>query len=71
MKALIRQDYLEKIERYITSPTVIAVIGLRRIGKSVLLRQMAEQLRSLGSVVYIDKENFDFDDIRNAGANAK
>jgi predicted AAA+ superfamily ATPase len=67
MKTLVRQNYLEKIERYITSPTVIAVIGLRRVGKSVLLRQLAEQLRSLGSVVYIDKENFDFNDIRNAG----
>ena len=66
MNEIIRHAYLEKIERYITSPTVIAVTGLRRIGKSVLLRQMAEQLSSLGSVVYIDKENLDFDDINNA-----
>ena len=45
---------------------ITAVTGIRRAGKSVLLRQLAASLRSERQVVYIDKESFDFEPVRTA-----
>ncbi len=66
MKMILRHEYLNKLKRFIEAPTVVAVTGLRRVGKSVLLRQFANEVRQQGEVVYIDKENLDFDNIREA-----
>jgi len=44
----------------------VVVTGLRRVGKSVLLRQFANEVRSRVEVAYIDKESMDFDAVRNA-----
>ena len=38
------------------APVITAVVGLRRVGKSVLLRQLAESLREQRQVVYVDRE---------------
>lgn len=40
--------------------------GLRRVGKSVLLRQFAAELEPQSTVVYVDKESLAFDHIRDA-----
>ena len=34
MSAILRQSYLEKIERYLGRDTIIILTGQRRIGKS-------------------------------------
>jgi predicted AAA+ superfamily ATPase len=61
-----RSIYLEKLLRFVESPTCIAVVGLRRVGKSVLLRQLGRRLAKRGHVIYVDKENLEFDSIREA-----
>ena len=45
---------------------IIAVTGMRRVGKSVLLRQLRDELADSGQAVYIDKESLDYDEIENA-----
>jgi predicted AAA+ superfamily ATPase len=61
-----RKHYLERLHRFIQSPTIVVVTGLRRVGKSILLRQFADELRVKTNVVYLDKESLEFDAIRNA-----
>jgi len=63
---LARTSYLDRLRRFLTAPAIIAVVGLRRVGKSVLLRQFADTLRRDRHVVYVDKESLEFDDIRSA-----
>jgi predicted AAA+ superfamily ATPase len=50
----------------VEAPTSVAVVGLRRVGKSVLLRQLARRLADRGRVVYVDKKDLAFDSIRDA-----
>ena len=61
-----RGTYLDKLARYVDAPVVVAVVGLRRVGKSVLLRQLARLLRDRGRVVYVDMEEIAFEWIRDA-----
>lgn len=66
---LIRTYYLERMEPFIGKPVVKAITGLRRVGKSVLVRQMMEHLKRQGvsekNIVYADIESLDFDFIRD------
>jgi len=61
-----RTFYLDRLHRFVDTPTIVLVTGLRRVGKSVLLRQFADEVRAAADVVYVDKESMDFDAIRNA-----
>lgn len=62
-----RNFYLDKIESYFDKPVIKVITGLRRVGKSVILRQLVERLKKKGvpekSIVYIDKESLDFEAI--------
>ena len=66
MKAIIRQNYLEKIEKYLGKETIVVLVGQRRVGKSYLLRQLQDiKAKESGNhVIYIDKENRQFDFIK-------
>ena len=57
MFLLRRDEYLRKMRRYLTAPAVLVVTGLRRVGKSILLRQLADDLAQESAVLYIDKED--------------
>ncbi|MBN1836874.1 MAG: ATP-binding protein [Spirochaetales bacterium] len=61
-----RRHYLDTLGRFAATPSIVAVVGLRRVGKSVLLRQYADEARSSQPVAYVDKESFDFADVRTA-----
>lgn len=63
---ILRGHYLEALRRFLDAPVITAVTGIRRVGKSVLLRQFAASLRGERQVLYVDKESFDFDQIRTA-----
>ena len=54
-----REHYLGRLHRFLDAPVIIAVVGLRRVGKSVLLRQFAESLREQRQVVYVDRESLE------------
>ena len=63
-----RQAYLERLRPFLGKPVVKVLTGMRRVGKSYLMRQIIEQLRRdgvpEGNILYIDKESVAFDDLR-------
>ena len=61
-----RHYYLDQLRQFLDAPVITAVTGLRRVGKSVLLRQFAASVRNERQVIYVDKESFDFDHVRTA-----
>ena len=66
MGAILRQSYLDKIERYLSKDTIIILTGQRRIGKSYILRLFKDKVSNEAgaNVIYIDKEKHEFDDIK-------
>ncbi len=65
MKYLKRDLYLKRIEVFIEKPIVKILAGMRRVGKSELLKQIAEKIdKKRFQIVYINKELREFDFIR-------
>jgi len=58
-----RDSILERITPFIGKDVIKVITGQRRVGKSYVLKQIAEQI-SMPSIM-IDKELYDFDFIRN------
>ena len=66
MEILIRQHYLDKIEKYLGKDTIIVLTGQRRVGKSYTLR-MIRDIKAKdenNNIIYIDKEKKAFDSIK-------
>lgn len=65
MNAIVRQDYIDKIERYLGKDTIIILTGQRRVGKSYILRMFRDKISTDENinVIYIDKEKKEFDSI--------
>lgn len=67
MGILVRQHYLDKIEKYLGKDTIIVLTGQRRVGKSYTLR-MVRDIKAQdehNNIIYIDKEKKAFDYIKN------
>ena len=66
MQAILRQSYIDKIERYLGRDTIIILTGQRRVGKSFILRLFRERVKSVdgNNIIYINKEKYEFDNIR-------
>lgn len=66
MGVITRQNYLDKIERYIGKDAIIILTGQRRVGKSVILRLFRDKMSasSHANIIYIDKEKKEFDGIK-------
>jgi predicted AAA+ superfamily ATPase len=64
-----RNLYERHLYPWIDKPVIKIITGMRRVGKSCLLRQLYETLRSRRveekRIHFIDKESVDFDGIRN------
>lgn len=67
MKAIIRQTYIDKIEKYLGKELIIVLVGQRRVGKSYMMKAIRDmkQADACNHVIYIDKEKREFDAIRN------
>ena len=50
-----RRHYLGRLQQFLDVPAITAVTGIRRAGKSVLLRQFAAPMRDERQVVYVDR----------------
>lgn len=63
MEIIIRQMYLDKIEKYLDNDYIIVLTGQRRVGKSYTLKMLRDiKSRDLNNnIIYIDKEKKDFD----------
>ena len=66
MNAILRQIYLEKIERYLGKDTIIILTGQRRLGKSYILRLFTDKMNQdeRANIIFIDKEKHEFDEIK-------
>lgn len=64
-----RNYYLNKIAPFQNTPLIKVITGMRRVGKTVFLQQLREQISlqdPKASCVYINKEDFEFDHIKTA-----
>lgn len=66
MKAIIRQSYIDKIEKYLGKETIIVLVGQRRVGKSYMLKMIRDKKKADddNNIIYIDKEKREFDNIQ-------
>ncbi len=63
-----RSIYLDRIRPFLDKPVIKVIRGMRRVGKSCLLRQVIDLLKDEGvaaeRILRIDKESRDFEHIR-------
>ena len=66
MATIIRQLYIDKIERFLGKETIIVLVGQRRVGKSYMLKMIRDRKKAdeNNNIIYIDKEKREFDDIQ-------
>lgn len=66
MATIIRQSYIDKIERYLGKETIIVLVGQRRVGKSYTLKMIRDRKKAdeNNNIIYIDKEKREFDNIQ-------
>jgi len=66
---VVREKYLNAIEAFIDQPVVKVLKGMRRVGKSVIMRLLIERLIDRGipdaNILYINKESLAFDAIKD------
>lgn len=66
---VIRERYLGAIEAFIDQPVVKVLKGMRRVGKSVIMRLLIERLINHGvpvaNILYINKESLEFDALKD------
>ena len=63
-----REGYFEKIKPYIGNTLIKVLIGQRRVGKSFILYQLMNEIRKNNKdseIIYINKEDFAFDFIKD------
>lgn len=68
MENIKREIYLKKIRPFINQPLIKVIVGQRRVGKSFLMKQLKDEVLSAtknANIIYIDKEKYEFDEIRN------
>ncbi len=68
MEIISRQRYIDHILRFLNKGMIIALTGQRRVGKSYVLRELADIIRRQtpeANIVYINKEKKAFDTIKN------
>lgn len=71
MRMVIREKYLKKIRDFYEETTLVKIIyGLRRSGKSVILTQIMDEIKSKGikneQIIYINFESLDYSFIKTA-----
>ena len=66
MITIIRQSYIDKIERYLGKETIIVLVGQRRVGKSCMMKMIRDRKKADDSnnIIFIDKEKREFDNIQ-------
>jgi len=68
IKYITRENILEKVEPFIGDSLIKVIVGQRRVGKSYILYQLIDIIKKLKkkvNIIYINKEDFQFDSVRN------
>jgi predicted AAA+ superfamily ATPase len=67
---IIREDYLKKIRGFYDIDLIKVITGVRRCGKSVLLKQIADEVRAKGiddnHIIFVNMEFQEFSHLSNA-----
>ena len=69
MKIIQRKNYLTNIRKYFDIDLIKVLTGVRRCGKSILLKQIIEEIKEKVSedhIIYINFEDFEFENINTA-----
>lgn len=65
-----REMYLSRMRNYYDSDLIKIITGIRRSGKSIILKQIIDELRGTGvdedHIIYLNFEDFDFEYINTA-----
>lgn len=65
-----REIYLRKIRPFYQSELIKVITGIRRSGKSVIMKQIIEEIKKdsngTENIIYINFEDFDYEDIKTA-----
>ena len=46
MATIIRQSYIDKIEKYLGKETIIVLVGQRRVGKSYMMKMIRDRKKA-------------------------
>ena len=69
MKMLKREIYLSRIRGFYDSDLIKILVGIRRCGKSVILKQIIEEIKEKGieedHILYINFEFVEFEDLKD------
>ncbi len=68
MSYIKRNNYLEKVKPFINKQLIKVLSGQRRVGKSYILLQLIDYIKDTEenyTLIYIDKESFEFDFIKD------
>lgn len=68
MEIISRQIYIDHILKFLNKGMIIALTGQRRVGKSYVLRELAEIIKQQNpdaNIIYINKEKKKYDSIKN------
>ena len=68
MKRYKREHYLERIRPFINKQLIKVITGQRRVGKSCLLQQIRNEIAEKyvdSTIIYINLESLEFDDLRD------
>ncbi|MBQ9658541.1 MAG: ATP-binding protein, partial [Clostridia bacterium] len=67
---IVREEYIEQILPYIDKPFVKVITGIRRSGKSELMKSLIERFQTNGitkdRIIYINFESFVWEHIKTA-----
>lgn len=67
MEIITRKKYLDKIVSYLNKGLILALTGQRRVGKSYILRNLANYIKAKNAeanIIYINKEKKVYDNIK-------
>ena len=62
---IFRKKYFEKIKPFIDKPVIKIITGMRRVGKSYFLKEIIEKISKKNQIIFIDKDDIDFDFIQD------
>ena len=58
MATIIRQSYIDKIERYLGKETIIVLVGQRRVGKSCMMKMIRDRKIADDGITHLHLRKF-------------
>lgn len=65
---ILRKKYIDRIRPFIGKEVIKVLVGCRRVGKTTILLQLADEIKNLDKkahIIYINKEAHAFQDLKN------